>query len=238
MLPDELIAIQEIGERPDPYWSPTYSWTHPEQPLVLDEDEQLLWWGNGNIEARGSEAWKVQGFTVAVTDRRIVWFKADFDKGGGWVGIGPVGIAVALTANAVSKKRAKERSVGMVLIGQVRFEWIRAVAEQHLTAPLKIQFHSCILYVPTTPDEVSLEFDGGQMGREGVAVWLAYLIRQHRALQSSSLTAEQITELAGENPIVESSPGKAVGMTLKVWALPGDNSSLIAAELAKSGRSA
>ena len=39
VLPSELTAIQEIHEGPDPYWSPSYSWTEADKPFVLDEGE-------------------------------------------------------------------------------------------------------------------------------------------------------------------------------------------------------
>lgn len=232
MLPSELTAIQEIHEGPDPYWSPSYSWTEADKPFVLDEGEQVLWWGTGNVEASGAESYKVQGLTIAVTDRRIVWFKVDFDQGDRRVGFGLIGAVVAVSANTVSKKRAEERSSGQVLIGQARFEWIRAVAEDHVTGPLKIQFYSCLVWVPTTEGEVFLEFDGGYLGGEGVAVWLAHLIRQRRALQASPLTSEQLSDFADESPQLQSSKSRGGGITRKIWTFPGDTDALIDAELA------
>jgi hypothetical protein len=58
-----------------------------------------------------------------VTDSRFALACSKYDKGGGWVG----GPAVMLPANAVSKARAKLRSRGKMLVGQVRYPWIQRV---------------------------------------------------------------------------------------------------------------
>jgi hypothetical protein len=61
---------------------------------------------------------------VYVTDCRVVVACARFDKGGGWSG-SPV---TALALNAVSRARAKSRSRGKVLVGQVRHPWLSSVS--------------------------------------------------------------------------------------------------------------
>lgn len=62
-----------------------------------------------------------------VTDGRLAIACEKYDKGGGWVGFGGTGAVVALTANAVSKIRAAARSRGKVLVGHIRYPWVRAV---------------------------------------------------------------------------------------------------------------
>lgn len=64
---------------------------------------------------------------VCVTDGRVTLACEKYDKGGGWVGFGAGGLLVAVTANAVSKARAASRSRGKVLVGHVRYRWVKAV---------------------------------------------------------------------------------------------------------------
>lgn len=66
-------------------------------------------------------------FTVVVTQSRTVIYCEKFTKGGGWVGFGAGGLAVALVANAVSHARAAARRRGKLLIAQVRHEWLAGV---------------------------------------------------------------------------------------------------------------
>jgi hypothetical protein len=65
--------------------------------------------------------------TLYVTDGRVVFASANFDKGSTWVGFGGIGLAVALTATAVSKTRAASRRRGKILTGQVRYPWLSSV---------------------------------------------------------------------------------------------------------------
>jgi hypothetical protein len=62
-----------------------------------------------------------------LTDARFVFCCEKYDKGGGWVGFGGLGAAVAITANAVSKARAAHRRKGKMLAGQVRYQWLAQV---------------------------------------------------------------------------------------------------------------
>jgi hypothetical protein len=64
---------------------------------------------------------------VFITDGRLALACENYDKGGGWVGFGGAGVLVAVTANTVSKIRAANRSRGKVLVGHVRYPWMKAV---------------------------------------------------------------------------------------------------------------
>jgi hypothetical protein len=64
---------------------------------------------------------------VYLTDGRLALACEKYDKGGGWVGFGGAGALVAVTANAVSKARAASRSRGKVLVGHIRYSWVKAV---------------------------------------------------------------------------------------------------------------
>jgi hypothetical protein len=61
---------------------------------------------------------------VFVTDARIAVACSKYDKGGGWVG----GATAMIVFNTVSKARAAVRSRGRMLVGQVRYPWLRWVA--------------------------------------------------------------------------------------------------------------
>jgi len=64
---------------------------------------------------------------VYITDGRLALACEKYDKGGSWVGFGGAGALVALTANAVSKARAAGRSRGKVLVGHIRYPWLKSV---------------------------------------------------------------------------------------------------------------
>lgn len=64
---------------------------------------------------------------VYLTDGRLALACEKYDKGGGWTGFGGAGVAVAVTANLVSKARAASRSRGKVLVGHVRYPWLKSI---------------------------------------------------------------------------------------------------------------
>ena len=64
---------------------------------------------------------------VLISDSRVVVACSKFEKGGGWWGIGGAGVAIALTADVVSKARAAHRRHGKMLVGQVRYPWLHCV---------------------------------------------------------------------------------------------------------------
>jgi hypothetical protein len=64
---------------------------------------------------------------IYITDSRLALACEKYDKGGGWVGFGAGGLLVAVTANAVSKARAASRTRGKVLVGHIRYPWLKSV---------------------------------------------------------------------------------------------------------------
>jgi hypothetical protein len=69
-----------------------------------------------------------------VTDARFALACSSFDKGSSFTPWGGLGAgAIALTATAVSKARAKVRSRGRMLVGQVRYPWLRRVGSSPKT---------------------------------------------------------------------------------------------------------
>ena len=126
-LPSVIAGVREIGDETSPYWLAS---TLDGGTVRLEADETVLWHGVGQIEAA---RWKLDDCGVALTDRRFVFVNRNYDKGGGWVGFG-VGAVVAAGANAVSQRRAAERSAGKAVVGQVRHEWLRAIKYRHKKA--------------------------------------------------------------------------------------------------------
>jgi hypothetical protein len=69
-----------------------------------------------------------------VTDARFAFACSSFDKGGGHSFFGGGGALVLDAAvNSVSKVRAKMRSRGRMLVGQVRYPWLRRVGSSPKT---------------------------------------------------------------------------------------------------------
>jgi hypothetical protein len=66
-------------------------------------------------------------FQVWVTNSRVIMYCKKFEKGGGWVGFGLGGLAVAAVANSVSMAIAANRRKGKAMVGNLRYPWISAV---------------------------------------------------------------------------------------------------------------
>lgn len=67
-------------------------------------------------------------FQVWITASRVVFYCKKFEKGGGWVGFGLGGLAVAAVANSVSMAVAASRRKGKALVGNLRYPWISKVS--------------------------------------------------------------------------------------------------------------
>lgn len=65
--------------------------------------------------------------SLYVTSQRVAFACAKFDQGGGQVGLGGAGLAIALTAHAVSKARAASRRRGKIMAAQLRYPWLKSV---------------------------------------------------------------------------------------------------------------
>ena len=66
-------------------------------------------------------------FQVWVTASRVIFYCKKFEKGGGWMGWGVGGLAVAIVANSVSHAIAASRRKGKALVGSVRYPWVSSV---------------------------------------------------------------------------------------------------------------
>lgn len=90
-----------------------------------------------DFTAAGRTAFRDRKVKIAlfITDARFALACSKYDKGGGWNFWGGGGGALALDVafNAVSKARAKLRSRGKMLVGQVRYPWIQRVGSSRKT---------------------------------------------------------------------------------------------------------
>jgi hypothetical protein len=66
-------------------------------------------------------------FQVWVTASRVIFYCKKFEKGGGWMGWGVGGLAVAIVANSVSAAMAASRRKGKALVGNIRYPWVSSV---------------------------------------------------------------------------------------------------------------
>jgi hypothetical protein len=119
LFPSQLGRVKEFGDDTDPYWFPSSE----DGRLSPEPGEQILWAGSlGRLEIPGFPA--CEDGRIFVTDRRIAFTSLSFDKGNTYVGIGGVGLAIALGSTLVSQQNAKRRRKGKVLLSHIRYEWL------------------------------------------------------------------------------------------------------------------
>jgi hypothetical protein len=241
MLPQRLVFVREIGDTEVPYWTPA---SLDGQQLHLEPGETVLHVCScdvSQVTQKGAQlrpkpsqllpkAWELPyPTTVVITDRRTAFLTTQFDKGGGWAGFGVAGIAVALTANTVSRSRAAKRSAGKVAIGQVRHEWLTSIGLRYhkyvfgldtyiqLAAATAAGATVIQLYKPKVIDE--------HLARAMVGTGAA-----HRATllppDSSDLVTLHNYKASGNGAIQGANPGDLR------WPLPGATDDLIATVIA------
>jgi hypothetical protein len=249
MLPRQLVYVREIGDISGPYWTAaTLDGAH----LHLEPGEAVLFTSRGDaaqLTAKGVELSQKQGeilprtwtlrerdaTSIVITDRRIAFMTTQFAKGGGWGGFGLVGMTVAVTANAVSKHRAAKRAAGKVLIGQLRYEWLKAVAVRQckLFSALDAYIH---LFVATTNGLAVVELHQlfkPKVIDEKLGRWLVGAVAHHRT-QLMTPTENELAILRNLQTIAQE-PVDGARPFYQRWTLPGRTDELIASAIAKSG---
>jgi hypothetical protein len=104
--------------------------------------------------------------SALVTDCRVAVACSNYDKGGGFypaLGGIPAGV-IALTANAVSKSRAKKRREGNMMVGHVRYPWLMTVGFRQKTGALSSDVLRLGIVVSQPNASGSLIFDIGLPG--------------------------------------------------------------------------
>jgi hypothetical protein len=94
----------------------------------------------GDRTRRIAEARKIKA-DVVVTDQRVAISCEKYDQGGGWVNLGggAGGAVLNLGINAASKIKAAQRSRQKVLVGHVRYQWLRSVGYRSKGGVIKVQ---------------------------------------------------------------------------------------------------
>ena len=122
---------------------------------------------------------------IYTTDGRLALACVKYDKGGGWVGFG-TGALVAVTANAVSKARAARRSRGKVLVGHIRYPWLKSVgASSKLgftsSEAIRLEYSEMLSDGPvrsllelTLPKNIDATLVAGEIARRAASYRLAY----------------------------------------------------------------
>jgi nuclear transport factor 2 (NTF2) superfamily protein len=223
-LPKQVLAIREIGDSDLPYWSAA---SDDGARLRLEPGETLHWTGRCRVRSLRPDHWTLPDDTIlVVTDRRTAFLTTGFDKGGGWAGFGAAGLAVALTANAISKRRAANRSAGRVAIGQLRHEWIESVELRKVKALIGLTDTYLDLTVATEAGSAVIELWGRAVANEQFAHWLAGLM----AWQRLTLHVEMDNEDRATLERLGSNGGAMEAARLSgsaKWRLPGNIQDLI-----------
>ena len=152
--------------------------------------------------------------TLTITDARVSVACSNYDKGGGWISTGAVTMAVL---NAGSKVRAAYRRKNKMLVGHVRYPWVRHVFFTERTgtmAPAKIRI--TMLERDESGREVGhivdLELPKGTRAGE-IAAQIASRAARNRLATGGDLLSDVRTqlELLVDSPPIEFTKGPAVG---------------------------
>jgi hypothetical protein len=241
MLPQRLVFVREIGDTEVPYWTPA---SLDGGRLHLELGETVLYVCScsvSQLSQRGAQlrptpaqvlpkAWELPSpTTVVITDRRTAFLTTQFDKGGGWTGFGVAGIAVALTANAVSRSRAAKRSAGKVAIGQIRHEWLTSIGVRYRKPVFGLDTY-IQLTAATASGAAVIELYKPQVVDEKLARAMVGTVAEHRATllppDSSHLVTLHNYKGSGNGAIAGANPGDLR------WPLPGATDDLIASVIA------
>jgi hypothetical protein len=241
MLPQRLVFVREIGDTGVPYWTPaSLDGTH----LDLEPGESVLHVCSctvSQLSQKGVQlipkpaqllptAWELPSpTTVVITDRRLAFMTTQFDKGGGWVGFGAAGLAVAVTANAVSRSRAAKRSAGKVAIGQVRHEWLTSIGLRYRKPVFGLDTY-LHLAAATAAGPAVIQLYKRNVVDEQLARSILGTVAAHRMTlippDSSDLVALHNYKTSGDGAIQGANPGDLR------WPLPGGTDDLIAGVIA------
>lgn len=246
MLPQQIVCIREIGDTEAPYWAAA---SLDGIQLHLEPGEPLLHVCHcyvSQISEKGTrikpspsqtlpKAWEMgEAATVVITDRRIAFLTTQFDKGGGWSGFGVAGLAVAVTANAVSRSRAAKRSAGKVAIGQVRYEWLTAIAVRYRKPVFGLDTY-IHLAAATTAGTAVIELYKPKVIDEKLARWMVGTAAKNRSALlppgSGDLSLLQRYADSGKGAVQGANPGDLR------WPMPGNTAELIATVIAQQDAS-
>ena len=163
--------------------------------------------------------------SLYITGQRVAFACAKPDKGRGRAGFGGTGLAVALTAHAVSKARTVSRRRGRIMAAQLRYPWLKSVHAHPQTRwsdqeQLRLGFATRradgewrpYVWDITLPPRTVSSMDAAQdIIRRAAAFRLAHwpvLLADHQA---------RLTELARADPLELPPPGKFAGYAMPTY---------------------
>jgi hypothetical protein len=225
------MAVRDIGDFQYHYWMAA---SQDGRQLLMEPGESVLHVGYYRVSQIAPKAWVLPNTTVVITDRRTAFFNTQFDKGGGWVGFGAGGMAVAATANMVSKRRAAQRSAGKVAIGQMRHEWLIAITLRRVKALVGVVDNYVDLAVATATGPRVIELWGSKATNEEFARWLVGTISTHRTELLGPEAIEQKAKLqkyqrGDHDPAPTRKPNDLA------WYFPGKVDELISTVISRQG---
>lgn len=224
LLPRGVVTLLPIGGTGEAYWEPA---SPDGAHVALEDGESVLWTSACEVRSAGSESWKLPSdTTVVVTDRRLAFLTTKFDPGGGWVGFGAAGLAVATVANVVSKQRAAARSAGLVVLGHLRYEWLTGLTLRREKALIGVVDTYVDLNVATNAGTQRITLWGPVVG-EQLARWLATVVSGHRLTVAVPRTAQETGTL---DRYVAGGHDDVAGRKRDVgWRFPGGTETLVRA---------
>ena len=162
--------------------------------------------------------------SMAVTDSRVAYWCKKYDKGGGWVGGGIGGLAIAGVANAVSKARASNRRRGNCLVGHARYTWLHGVGYSTKSGVFGRKQTLRLLMVDGTEGKqrptFAIDFTlGADVSAHKVASEIVKRVARFRLAHHPDLSDEQREKLEsiGANGV----PGGNDGSRFTIVGLPG-----------------
>lgn len=150
------------------------------------------------------------------SEARFVFVCRRYDRGGGWSGWDPTGLAIAVVANVVSKARAAGRSRGTALTGHLRYPWISFIGFE---PKLGWMTDEILRLVYGTADErymLELKFKSG-VNAGSLAYTLMQRVVAYRLADRSRKSNNEIRELCellARGPAGAPPPGKIAGYSL------------------------
>ena len=221
LLPMGLVARRQVGDLGHPYW---LAGSNDGLYIHLEPGEEVLWAGPAQVSQTTQPAWRLPSETAfVVTDRRLAWLGPP-DKGSTWIGFGAAGLAIALTATAVSRSRAAKRSRNVVTIGHARYEWVSGMVCRRGENLIGRRNH-LLLLVPDSHGSRFIEVSGRSIDEE-FAVWLARVISWHRHGIPMEWSAEEESQLVRyEDGSIVDNQHNGVD---RHWSFPGTTQTLIA----------
>jgi hypothetical protein len=222
-LPERFLTVREIGDGRWSYWLPA---SMDGSSVLLDPGENILATRVGTVRGRlspgGQVAWTESPTGLVISDRRVIYFRTDFEKGGGWVGFSAGGLAVATVANIASKRAAAKKTAGKVSIGHVRYEWVQSAAYAR-SGQSQREVPHLAFGVGAAAGVQTVELCGLD---QAFCTWLGQVIAGHR------LALDDASDSPGRNRLEAYHAGSpdpilAPGVVGVSWQFPGDTRVLI-----------